>query len=125
MLRSDFHEKVELNEQDSLFLNSNLTTTKTTLEIPTKCSVDSLHESSRTIRDLSKVFNEQEKEFDNNKLTNLDSISVNRDLSSDNEHCNKKHKDDKLDKSTILRCNQTLDNYLEVSVGNDVQKLTK
>ena len=48
-------------------------------------------------------------------IKNLDSITVNRNPSLDNELSNKKYIDDELDKNTIL--NQTLSNYLKVSVG--------
>ena len=37
---------------------------------------------------------------------------------------NKKYIDDELDKNTIVRFNQTLQNYLKVSVGNDMYSLT-
>ena len=37
----------------------------------------------------------------------------------------KKYIDDELDKNTVLRFNQTLQNYLKVSVGNDTYNLTK
>ena len=40
--------------------------------------VNGLHEINRSRRDLSSVFNDQDNEFDNNKLTNLDSVFVNR-----------------------------------------------
>ena len=53
------------------------------------------------------------------KLTNLDSITINRNPTSDNEVSNKKHIDNELDKNTIVRFNQTLENYLKVSVGKD------
>ena len=71
------------------------------------------------------MFKDQDNEFDNNKLTNLDSISVNRYPNLDNEPANKKNIDDELDKNTVLRFNQTLQNYLKVSVGNDTYNLTK
>ena len=71
------------------------------------------------------MFNNQDNEFDNNKLTNLDSASVKRNPSSDNELANKKHIDKELDKNIISRFNQTLQNYLKVSVGNDTYNLTK
>ena len=58
-------------------------------------------------------------------LTNLDSITIKRNPSSDNEVSNKKYIDDELDKNTIVRFNQTLQNYLKVSVGNDTYNLTK
>ena len=71
------------------------------------------------------MFNDQDIEFDNNKLTNLDSITVNRNPNLDNELANKKNIDDELDENTVLRFNQTLENYLKVSVGNDTYNLTK
>ena len=52
--------------------------------------VNDLHEINRNKRDLSSVFNDQDNEFDNNKLTNLDSVTVNRNPISDNELSNKK-----------------------------------
>ena len=87
--------------------------------------VDNLHEINRNRRDLSSVFNDQGNEFDNNKLTNLDSVTVNRNPDLDDELANKKYIDDELDKNTVLRFNQTLENYLKVSVGNDTYSLTK
>ena len=67
LLRLDPDKKLKLDEQDSIDLNSSLTLPKTIIEIPTENYVDSLHESSRNRRDLSSVFNDQHKEFDNNK----------------------------------------------------------
>ena len=90
LLRLDPDQKLKLDEQDSIFPNSNLTSPKTIIELPTKSYVDSLHETSRNRRDLSSVFNDQDSEFDNNKLTNLDSVSVNRNPRSENELANKK-----------------------------------
>ena len=87
--------------------------------------VNELHEINRNKRDLSSVFNDQDNEFDNNKLTNLDSVTVNRNPNLDNEPANKKYIDDELDKNTVLRFNQTLQNYLKVSVGNDTYNLSK
>ena len=180
LLRLDLDEKLA---QDTIILNSTLSTLKTTLEIPTKSYVDNkfndpsiikntdhadfnnnyldkvrmitvtelpewpndltpkiyvdralsellsyvteLHEINRNKRDLSSVFNDQDNEFDNNKLTNLDSVTVNRNPNLDNELANKKYIDDELDKNTVIRFNQTLENYLKVSVGNDTYNLTK
>ena len=125
LLRLDPDEKLKLDEQDSIILNSTLTSSKTIIELPTKSYVDSLHESSRNRRDLSSVFNDEDNEFDNNNLTNLDSVTVNRDPSSDNEVSNKKYVDDSIGEGTLNRFNQTLTNYLKVSVGNDTYNLTK
>ena len=125
LLRLDPDEKLNLDEQDSIFLNSTLTSPKTIIELPTKNYVDGLHESSRNRRDLSSVFNDQNNEFDNNKVTNLDGIIVNRDPSSDNELANKNYVDDSIGEGTLLRFNQTLQNYLKVSAGNSVYNLTK
>ena len=87
--------------------------------------VNGLHEINRNRRDLSSVFNDQDNEFDNIKLTNLDSVTVNRNPNLDNELANKKYIDDESDKNTVLRFNQTLQNYLKVSVENDTYNLTK
>ena len=85
MLRLDPDEKINLDEQDSIALNSTLTSPKTITELPTRSYVDSLHESSRNRRNLSSVLNDQDNDFHNNKLTELDSVTVNRNPSSDNE----------------------------------------
>ena len=53
----------------------------------------------------------------------LDSVSVNRNLTSDHELVYKNHLYDELDKNTVLRFNQKLKNYSEVSVGSDVYGL--
>ena len=58
-------------------------------------------------------------------MTNLDSITVNRNPVSDNELANEKHIDDELDKNKIVRFNQTLENYLKVSVGNIINNPTE
>ena len=71
------------------------------------------------------VKNNQDNDLNDNKLTNIDSITVNRNPTSDNELANKKYIDDELDKKTILRFKQTLQNYLKVSIGNDTYNLTK
>ena len=45
--------------------------------------VNELHEINRNKRGLSSVFNDQDNEFDKNKLTNLDSVTVNRNTNLD------------------------------------------
>ena len=87
--------------------------------------VNGLHEINGNRRDLSSVLNSQDNDFDNNQLTNLDSVTVNRNPNLDNELSNKKYVDDLIAEGTSLRFNQTLENYLEVSVGNDTYNLTK
>ena len=71
------------------------------------------------------VKNNQDNDFNDDKLKNVDSITVNRNPTSINEVSNKNYIDDELDKNTIVRFNQTLENYLKVSVGNDTYNLTK
>ena len=71
------------------------------------------------------VKNNQDDDLTDNKLTNLDSIAINRDPVSDNEVSNKKYIHNELNKNTILRFNQKLQKYLKVSVGNDTYNLTK
>ena len=104
-------------------------------EVITKAYVDQFHqENERSRRDVGLDFydesgdlvkNNQDNDFNDNKLTNLDSIKVNRDPTSDNELVNKKYLDNHLDKNTVLRFNQTFENYLKVSVGSDTYYLTK
>ena len=125
LLGLDPNQNLKLDEQDSIILNSTLTSLITIIELLTKSYVDSLHESYRNRRDLTSVFNDQDNEINNNKLTISDIVTVNRKLSSDNDISTKKYIDDQLDKKTILIFNQTLENYLEIPVGNDTFNLTK
>ena len=125
LLRLDPDVKLKLDEQDSIVLNSTLTSPKTMIDLPTKSYLGSLHENSRNRRDLSSVLNDQDNEFDINKLTNLDSVTVNRDPSSDNVLANKNYIDDKLDRNTVLRFNQRSQIYVKISVGNDVYNVTE
>ena len=87
--------------------------------------VDGLHEINRNRRDLSSVFNDKDNDFDNDKLYNLDSVTVNRNPNLENELANKKYVDDSVGEGNVLRFNQILENYLKVSVGNDTFNLTK
>ena len=89
LLIFDTDEQLKLDEQDSIIPNSTLTSPKTVIELLTKNYVVSLHDSSRNRRDLSSVFNDPDNEFDNNNLTTLDSVSVDRNPSLDNEVANK------------------------------------
>ena len=135
LLRLDANEKLDLDNQDSITLNSTLTDPMTIIEIPTKAYIDSLREENeQSRRDLGIDFNDesndllkdnQDKDLSDNKLTNSDSITINREPTSDNEVSNKKYIDSELEKNTILRFNQTLSNYLKESVGNDTNNLTK
>ena len=118
-------EKLWLDELDSINLNSTLTSPETIIELPTKSNVDSFHGSRRNGRDLSSVFNDQDNEFDNNKVTKLYSVTVNRNPNLDNKLSNKKHVDDSKGQATTVRFNQSLRNYLKVSFGNDTYNLTK
>ena len=104
-------------------------------EVITKAYVDQFHhENERSRRDVGLDFydessdlvkNNQDNDFNDNKLTDLDSITFDRNPSSDNELANKKYIDDLIGECTLLRFNQTLENYLKVSVGNDTYNLTK
>ena len=55
---------MKINEQDSIFLNSTLTSSKTKKEIHTKSYIDSSRENSRSRRDFSSAFDVQDDEFD-------------------------------------------------------------
>ena len=71
------------------------------------------------------VKNNKNNNLNDNKITNLDFLTVNRNPISDNELSNKKYVENELDKNTIVRFNQTLQNYLKISVRNDIYSLTK
>ena len=103
-------------------------------EVIAKANVDQFHqENERSRQDLGKYFHDESKDLVKNnqdndfnqKKNNLDSIRINRNAFSDNEVSNKKYIDDELDKNTIVRFNQTSQNYLKVSVGNNTYNLTK
>ena len=132
------------NNQDNDFNNYNLINinsitlnkqAKNNNEVITKAYVDQFHqETERSRRDLGidfydessdSVKNNQDNDLIDKKLTNIDSVVVNREPASDNELANKKYADDSLTGGNILRFNQTLENYLKVSVGNDTYNLTK
>ena len=104
-------------------------------EVITKAYVDQFHhENERSRRHVGLDFynepnhlvkNSQDNDLNDNKLTNLDSIQVNRTPASDNELASKKYTDDSIGEGPLLRINQTLSNYLKVSVRNDTYNLTK
>ena len=104
-------------------------------EVITKAYVDQFHqENERSRRDLGIDFydessdivkNIQDNDLNDKKLTKINSITINNNQSDDNHLSNKKYIDDQLDKITILRFNQTLQNYLKVSVENDTYNLNK
>ena len=132
------------NKQDNDFNNNNLTNINSiTLNtqavndnhVVTKAYVDQFHqENDRSPRDLGIDFynesndlikNNQDNNFNVRKLTNIDSITINRGPTSDNEVTNNKFVRDTIVGGTILGFNQTLENYLKVSVGNDTYNFTK
>ena len=132
------------NSQDNDFNNNNLTNINSVTpntqalndnEVITKAYVNQFHqEYGRSRRDLGLDFyddtnelvkNNQDNDLNYKNLTNLDSIAVNRIPSSDNELSTNKYFDDELDKNTILRFNQTFENYLKISVGNETYNFTK
>ena len=132
------------NNQDNDFNNNNLTNINSiTLnkqavndnQVITKAYVDQFHqENERSRRDLGIDFynessdlvkNNQDNNFNDNKLININSITINNNPSDNNHVSNKKYVDDQLDINTIVRFNQTLSNYLKVSVGSDIYNLTK
>ena len=70
------------------------------------------------------MFNDQDSEFDKNNITNLDSVTVNKNPISDKELVKKNEVDDS-DKNNVPRFYKTFQNYLKVSVGNETYNLTK
>ena len=52
-------------------------------------------------------------------------MTINREPTSDNEVKTKNYANDSIDEGTILRFNQTKENYFKVSVGSDTYNPTK
>ena len=71
------------------------------------------------------VKNNQDNDFNDNKLTNINSITIKNNPTDDNHVSNKKYVDDSIAEGTLITFNQTLTNYLKVSVGSDIYHLTK
>ena len=78
----------------------------------------------REIDQSSLVRNNQNNDFNNNQLTIIKSISLNDLPIDDNNVCNKKYVDNLLQESTLLRINQRLQNYLKISIGEDIYNLS-
>ena len=101
----------------------------------TKAYVDQFHqENEGTQRDLGLDFynesndlvkNNHDKNSNDNKLTTLESLSVNKNPILNKKVTNKKYFHDEMNKNTIVRFDRTLENYLKVSVGKDTNNLTK
>ena len=99
-----------------------------------KAYVDQFHqENEQSRRDLgidfyiesNDIVKNNQDNLNDNKLKNINSITINNNPTDDNHVSNKKYIDNELDKNTIVRFNQTLENYLKLSVGNDPYNLTK
>ena len=132
------------NNQDNDFNNYNLTNINSiTLntqaandnQVNTKAFVDQFHQENEQFRrDLGiDFYNEtsnlmgknEDNDLNDEKLTNLDSVVVNREPTLDDDLANKKYVDESLGSGNILRLYQILQNYLKVSVRNDTYNLTK
>ena len=131
------------NNKDNDFNNNNLTNINSiTLnkqavndnQVITKAYVDQFHqENERSRRDLGIDFynesnelvkNNQDNDLNDNKLTNINSITINNDPTDDNHVTNKKYIDDDLDRDTIVRLNDdSNDRYIEVNIKNSTYNL--
>ena len=134
LLRLDPNEILDLNNQDSILLNSTLNNLKTIIELPTKAYIDGLHDQNeRSRRNLGIDFydesdnlvkNNQNNNFNNNIISNIQSIEINNDPTNNKHGINKKYLDDKLDNDTIIRLNDNSHNeYLKVQINNNFYNL--
>ena len=117
------------NKKDNEFNNYNLTNIKSiTLnkqaekdnEVITKAYVDQFRQANeRSQRELGTDFynesndlvkNNQDNDLNDNKLTNRNSTTINNNATNDNHVSEKKYNEDELDKNTIVRFIQTLQN---------------
>ena len=136
-------QSIVRNNQDNNFGNYNLTDINSiTLnkqaendnEVITKAYVDQFHqENERTRRNLGIDFynesndivkNNQDNNFNNNILRNINSITINTNPTKNNHVTNKKYIDDQLDKNTLVRLNDdSNDRYLKVNINNTIYNL--
>ena len=89
MLRTEAIQKLNSDEQVYVFLNSTLRSPETFLELSKKAYSDSLSVNDRKRRNIPTLFNDQVNVFENKKLTNFDSVTVNRNPTTDNERSKK------------------------------------
>ena len=136
-------QSIVRNNQDNNFGNYNLTNINSiTLnkqaendnEVITNAYVDQFHqENERSRRNLGIDFynesnhlvkNNQDNDFNDNKLTNINSITINTNPTHNNHVTNKKYIDDQLDKNTLVRLNDdSNDRYLKVNINNTIYNL--
>ena len=92
------------------------------IEVITKAYVDQFHqEKERSRRDLGIDFYNESSDLVKDNQDN----GFNDNKFSDNELSSKKYIDDDLDKNTIFRFDQTLQNFLKVTIGTDIYNLIK
>ena len=120
------------SNQDIVFNNFNLTNINSSnlnthafndIQVNTKSYVDQFHQENEQSRpdsgiefykessDLRK--NNRDNDFNDNKLTDFDSITANRNPRSNNEFANKSFVDDPLSDGNILKIIRTLENFLD------------
>ena len=93
----------ELNEQDSILLDSTITSPRTTLEIPTKNYVDN------NINDRSIIKNTEHIDLNDTKTTNARFIQVNQWPQIDSHITPRLYVDNAVDESSLVRNNQDND----------------
>ena len=89
------------------------------IRVTTRSYVDFSFENGRGILILCVKFFDQLNDFSDNNMSKLNSITNIRNPSLDEESTNQKH-DDKILNGTIVRFNETLENFSEVIVGKSV-----
>ena len=92
-------------------------------DVNTKAYLDQFHQENEQLRrDLGIDFYNESKDlvkfnqdfdFNDRKLTNLDSMSVSSNPKINEEVKNKIYVDGELDKNTIVKFNQTIEKYLK------------
>ena len=117
---NDF-KKNNLTNINSITLNTKAVNDN---QLITNAYVDQFHqENEQSRRDLAIDFcnessdlvkNKQENDFNDKKLTNIDSVTGNGNPTSDNEVANKNYVDNSIGDGNVLRFNETLENYLSL-----------
>ena len=108
LLRLDPNEKLKLDEQDSIILNSNLTLPKTIKKLPTKVNVDNL------FNDPSITKNTVHINLNDRNITNARFIHVNQWPQIDSHLTRKLYVDIAIDEQSLVRKNQNDDFILHI-----------
>ena len=108
ILEANLRKNYSKNEVNSAPINSEPIDDN---QVTTKAYIHTSFENKRIRRDLSSVFDDHDNEFDKNKSTNLDIITLSKNTLLDEKAGNEKYFDNSLNNGTVLRFNMSFEKY--------------